>query len=95
MVNTNMVEHIITCPNCGKEYLPAELFIPSYFMGKIRYIERDDNNKVVSIVGENMDLHETFTCDVCNKLFHVNCEISFRTSPDVVGNFDEEYVTKL
>ena len=90
-----MIEHIISCPNCGKEYLPAELFIPAYFIGKVRYVERDENNKIVSIVGENMDLHETFTCDACNQLFHVHSEISFRTYQDIVGNFNEEYVTKL
>ena len=95
MVSANMIKHIISCPTCGKEYLPAELFIPSYFMGRLRFVERDEYNKIVSIVGENMDLHETFTCDCCNQLFHVNCEITFTTYPDIVGNFDEDYTTKL
>lgn len=89
------IEHKLTCPKCGKEYLPAEIFIPSYFIGRVRYIERDERNKIVSIVGDNMDLSETFICDNCSCLFHVNTEVSFTVVEDKVGNFDEEYTTKL
>jgi hypothetical protein len=89
------IHHKINCPRCGKEYLPAEIFIPAYFMGKISYIERDENNRIVSIVGSDMDLSESFTCDNCSCLFHITSEISFTVFEDKVGNFDEEYITKL
>ena len=33
---------VITCPFCGKEYLPAEIFIPKVFFGNPQIIYRND-----------------------------------------------------
>ena len=33
--------NIIICPNCGAEYLPAEIFLPDSFLGKHKTINKN------------------------------------------------------
>ena len=37
----------IACPNCGYEYLPAELFVSTRAFGNPGEIYRDDNGKII------------------------------------------------
>ena len=32
---------VITCPHCGREYLPAEIYVPDAFFGKPSDIEKN------------------------------------------------------
>lgn len=85
---------VITCPSCGKEYLPSELFIPKAFFGEPVVINRDENNKIINFVGTDMDTDETFCCDKCNKIFNIHTKISFNTTmPEI--DFDSEYERKI
>lgn len=86
---------VITCPNCGREYLPAEIFIPSQFIGQPKNIERDFSGAIVDFAGDSMNLSETYTCDGCNTLFRVFSRVSFVSSQDKLGNFDDDYVTTI
>ena len=68
----------ITCPVCGAEYLPCEIYYPNQFLG--RSIEIDKiKGKIDSFSGTNMNLEETFTCDHCGSNFKVTAKVSFKT----------------
>lgn len=82
----------ITCPNCGKEYLPAEIYIPKYFLGFPHNIERDSNNKIVSYSGCGVDECETYICDNCGETFYVVAKLSFTTS---LSEDINDYTTSL
>ena len=85
---------VITCPNCGREYLPAEIYIPNSFFGKPEYIKLKDN-KIDKLFGTSMDLKEHYCCDSCGKSFNITAKISFNTEIDDKHDFEEEYETKL
>ena len=42
---------IITCPNCGAEYLPAEVYIPDSFLGKPKTVDKDSSGKIIYFSG--------------------------------------------
>lgn len=74
---------IITCPNCGAEYLAGELFIPNWFLGRPLAVERDKtNHKIINSTGIPMTLDEEYICDFCNKLFFIHANIEFNTKID-------------
>ena len=86
---------IITCPCCGAEYLPAEIFLPNSFLGKPKIIDKDSSGKLIYYNGSNMNLVEYYTCDYCNKTFRVDAKIQFNTTFNSNVDFDEEYSTPL
>lgn len=73
------MNNYISCPNCGAEYTPSEIFIPRCFMGVTEYVKRDIAGKIQSVAGTDMDTTETFTCDYCKKTFEVFANVSFDT----------------
>lgn len=86
----------IKCPNCGREYLPAEIYIPNYFFGKPTHIERDANTgKIINFYGTDMDLNETYQCDRCNVPFKITARLQFQTVEQDKYNFDKDYSTKI
>lgn len=85
----------ISCPNCGYEYLPAELYVPKAFFGKPENIERNEHGVILSYSNTSVDLFETYTCDKCNHSFKVTAKMVFTTEEDKLENFDEEYSTSL
>lgn len=87
--------NIIICPNCGAEYLPAEIFLPDSFLGRPGVVDKDSSGKIIYYNGSNMNLRESYTCDYCNKTFKINGKIQFNTTYDSNIDFDEEYTTPL
>lgn len=85
----------IKCPNCDTEYLPAEIFYPSYFLGKPRDIEKDCYGKVVFNDGVEQDLTETYTCDKCGKKFIVKATVTYDVNIDKTADFDTLATTSL
>ena len=84
---------IITCPNCGCEYLPAEIYLPNSFLGKPHNIEKENlTGKVRDFFGHSMDIDEKYICDKCNQPFRVTAKIQFITEGI---DFNTEYKTKL
>lgn len=84
----------ITCPHCGREYLPAEIYVPSAFFGHPEDIDRDDSGKVEFYSGPGMDLAETFECE-CGKSFKVAARMEFKTQPTEESSFEETYTSTL
>lgn len=85
----------IVCPVCGSEYLPVEVFIPDDFFGKPVEIMRNEAGKIDFVLGEGMNLTETYVCDNCNTQLKINTEISFNTEVDTKETFEEEYVSSF
>ena len=57
----NQKEKVIKCPNCGYEYLPAEIYMPNYFLGKPKDINKEHmTGKVLDYMGSSMNLSETY-----------------------------------
>lgn len=84
---------VITCPHCGYEYLPAEIYLPNSLLGKPYDIDREGmSGKIQDYFGKNMDLEETYCCDGCNQPFKVKAKIQFSTEGI---DFRKEYTTKL
>ena len=83
----------ITCPKCGKEYLPAEIYYPNSFFGRPQDIARI-KGKIDSFDGKSMDLEETYQCDSCDCNFKVVAKISFKTTE--IQKYDmSQYKTPL
>ena len=86
---------IIQCPKCGREYLPAEIFVPQAFFGTPFDIVRDVYGKILDYDGTSVDTVETYTCDKCNTLFQVRAKMTFLVDNTIVGDMDEEYSSPL
>ena len=89
-----MKQNLITikCPNCGREYLPVEIYLPNQFFGNPKSIVRDDKN--ITFVDDLYNLDEEYMCDSCNTKFKVHAHLSFDTEV-VYDIFDEDYTTEL
>jgi len=83
---------IITCPVCGQEYLPSEIFIPNDFFGKQREIHKDESGKIVFYLGEDMNLEEEYICDSCGAKLKVSTNLSFTVDSDD-KTLEEEYIS--
>ena len=91
-----MKRSVVTCPRCGAEYLPQEIFIPNAFFGRASHIERDEStHKIIEVQGTELDPKEEYTCRFCNTPFNVTAKISFKAEEDKKRNFDEDYSTSL
>ena len=86
---------VIECPKCGRQYLPAEIFVPRSFFGKPRDVVRDVYGKILEYEDTSLDTTEYYTCDKCNTVFEVRTKISFNTDKNKTENFDEEYVSPI
>lgn len=81
---------IISCPKCGAEYLPCEVFYPKSFLGNAHNIVKGHRGEILSFDGDNMDLSETYVCDFCGTKFKATAKVTFSTVD--ANAFDEEYV---
>lgn len=72
----------IKCPNCGSEYLISEIFYSDDLLDNPEVIIRDEENKILDIIGEKATYKEEYTCDFCNTPFEVLLEIK----PKVVAS---------
>ena len=75
----NLANSKIICPKCGREYLPCEIFVPTYLVGKI-YPERDYTGAIIDEeVKVKPDFNETYECD-CGAMLSVTADIKYNVS---------------
>lgn len=84
----------IQCPNCGAEYLIAEIFMSQDILGHPKNINKDSSGKIIYYNGQEPETTEKYCCDYCNKSFEV--EIRMQTSSQLDElDFDEEYTSTI
>ena len=88
-------DNVIICPKCGREYLPAEIFIPDNFFGHPEDIDRSEDGKIEAFDGTSMDLNEEYVCDNCGTTFSIETTIKFKTNEKIEDQFEEEYSSPL
>lgn len=86
---------LITCPVCGREYFPAEIFVPKSFFGKPDEIHRDSLGKVDGYYGTTMDTNEVYTCDTCGTDLIISAKVKFNVAVDTKTDFDTDYTTPI
>lgn len=91
----NNKQQIITCPKCGTEYLPAEIYYPNSFLGHPTDITKTTLGKIDIYDGLSMNLNEEYMCDCCGTRFKVEAKVSFKTKLDETKNFNEDYSEPL
>lgn len=85
----------IRCPNCGAEYMAAEIYLPDSFLGKPSFIDKEHNTgKIKDFFGPDMDLREKYICDYCNAKFRIDTSVKFFTKELSEEDFNKEHVTK-
>lgn len=86
---------VITCPSCGCEYLPAEIYVPMGLVGKPKYVERDIYGKIINCYGKMWDPIETYTCDKCNTKFKIIANVKFNTKLEKTTDFSKDFSMKI
>lgn len=82
----------IKCPDCGAEYLPAEIFYPDDLIGKPKDIEKDVYGKLLYFAGSDSCLEEKYCCDYCGRVMTVSANLSFNATTQ---NFKKTHTTKF
>ena len=91
----------ITCPNCGYEYLPGEIFIPVYLTGQPipKTILRDGVGTILYSEyqkDKELDLEEKYICDHCENTFVVEAQISYKATKEAVElDYTNQYSSLL
>lgn len=85
----------ITCPKCGYEYLPAEIFIGNCFIGKPSSISRSFDGKIQYFDGRTMDTDETFVCEHCSAPLKIHADVVYKVTVDSKRDFSEDYTSQL
>lgn len=88
-------DNIITCPVCGREYLPAEIFLPSVFFGKPVDIDRDSTGRIEAYDGTTMNTEEDYVCDNCGATFTVEAAVKFKTKERKIIDFNPVYTSSI
>ena len=66
----------IVCPHCGREYMPAEIFMPEDLLGKPMEVIRNEAGHIEFYLGDSPDFVETYVCDECNTEFKVEANLT-------------------
>jgi len=84
----------ITCPICGQQYLPSEIFYPDDLLGKPTEIIKDDTGKVEFYLGDDPDFDEEYICDNCGAKLTIHANLSFKVEA-TKEEFEEEYTSSF
>ena len=87
--------NVVKCPKCGREYLPAEIYMPKEFFCIPDLIKRDTEGCIVDYLGTSLDTSETYCCDLCNTTFNVVADIKFTTEVADDIDFNSQHATQL
>ena len=85
---------VISCPKCGRQYLPGEIFLPNNFLGQPEKIARDEKGNIINFEGIPMDLTaDRYYCS-CGQAFDVEATVTFKVTP-IKDEFEDDFVTKI
>lgn len=76
---------IIKCPNCNWSYLPSELYLPEYLLGRPEDLVKSPTGEIIYLdYEEDFEpvLVEHYVCDNCNKPFVIEASMSFKTKAE-------------
>ena len=85
-------EKIITCPKCGAEYFPAELYYRDDLLGHPKNIEKTQLGEILFSNGTHPEYTATYNCDYCGADIKVVADIKYTTS--TTERSLDEYITK-
>ena len=89
-------KNYITCPYCGTEYMPCEIFIPNSFINQTRDIEKDHmTGKIMYTPKDALETKEEYKCDRCNSTFKIEAKVSFFTDKLSNVDFNTDYTMNL
>ena len=80
---------LISCPHCGYQYLPKEIYLPNFFFGETKEVSRDTNGRIVDIDKPILNLTESYICDKCSTKFNVTAKILFQCDTNENDFFDD------
>lgn len=92
---------VITCPHCGWEYVPSEIFVPGQLIGKPdpSTLVKDALGKILYVEypqDQEPEQVETYVCDNCEKTFVITPTVSYKTQKEEeVLDFKDPYVSLL
>lgn len=73
----------ITCPHCGREYSPCEIFMPGDVIGKAQTVVRDPDGKIMHVEweeGYEPAQTQTYVCDGCGRTFVATACASYESA---------------
>lgn len=85
---------VITCPICGQQYLPSEIFFPEDLLGEPTEIMKSTSGKIDFFLGKEPDFDETYICDNCGTKLNIHANITYKIDAET-DKFEEEYVSKF
>ena len=89
----------ITCPHCGRQYTPADIFMPGDLIGKPETVIHDALGKIIYVEyeDENEPVSETrYYCDECDKPFIVEAVVTYKVRKEEEAlDFSEQSVSLL
>ena len=90
---------VISCPYCGAQYLPGEIYMPGSLIGQPDDIVKDSFGKLLYEdyqEGKEPDMVEHYTCEYCNKPFIVEATITYKTVAEAPeADFSTQYVSLI
>lgn len=81
--------NFISCPYCGYQYAPGEIYSPNHFIGQPKDIVRNNIGEILGHEGIPMNTTESYICDCCNKEFTVTAKVTF------IYDVDETEIPKI
>lgn len=91
---------LITCPHCGAQYLPGEIYLPGTLIGQPTEVIKDSFGKILYEDyfdgAQEPDMIEHYTCDYCNRPFVVEATVTYRAREEAPErDFTKKYVSLL
>ena len=62
-------QNIIRCPQCDREYLPGEIYLPTQFLGQPKEVTKTSDGKIDLYEGIEQNTCERFKCEHCNTTY--------------------------
>jgi hypothetical protein len=100
MTNLPRKTPIITCPHCGAQYLPGEIYMPGSLIGQPDEVVKDSLGRIIyeDYYKESREpnMIEHFSCDYCTKPFVIEATVTYKTKEEAPEkDFSTKYVSLL